>query len=337
MARGDPHASILAPWLAGDIQAPDGPVSVEKHHETHTCFILLDATRAYKLRKPVDLGFLDYRTRIARWDTTRQECDLGERISPHTYQGVWSLSRDGSGVLDPQDTTGEPVLVMRRLPAELCAEHLFADLQVPAARFDPALEQCARFHFDSPVDRSRDGWGAVANTVAAWSVNWEQMSADDSSLQLFRAERQLLIAETDQWLATIEPLLLRRIAAGRIREGHGDLRLQHVYLTEPWSVIDPLEFSRALRFCDVAAEICFLAMELDEMGRPEVAAHVLQRYAELTDDDSLLQVAPFFKRYRAVVRAKVEWIRAGQVGDAARAEHLQCSRNLFELALNYTI
>ena len=120
-----------------------------------------------------------------------------------------------------------------------------------------------------------------------------------------------------------------------IREGHGDLRIEHIYLTEPWSVIDPLEFSRKLRFCDVAAEICFVAMELDEIGRADAAEYVIASYAELSGDDTLLEVVPFFKRYRAVVRGKVEWIRGTQVLGAERDAHFARSRRLFELALGY--
>jgi aminoglycoside phosphotransferase family enzyme len=327
--------SIAGVWLAGRVTAPDGPVTVQESFETHTCFVFLDSNRAYKVRKPIDLGFLDYSRTTHRWQTSQQEFTLGKRISPQTYVGVWSLATDRSDRLDPDSTSGEPILVMQRLPQQLCAERVFADCDEPVSRWDRAVADCCRFHTSAPEDRRPDGWGAIANTTAAWTINFEQMPPDDETIPLSKAERTHLEVETAAWLDDLRPVLAGRINTGRIREGHGDLRLQHVYLTEPWSVIDPLEFDRSLRFCDVAAEICFLAMELDELGRRDAADYIIDRYATLTDDDSLLTVAPFFKRYRAVVRGKIEWIRAGQVAGEERDQHLRRSRHLFALALSY--
>ena len=331
-----PHPPDLhTVWQQSDIEAPDGRLRVVRQIETHSALVWLTATQALKVRKPVNLGFLDYSTEDRRRLAARTELTIGQRISPQVYLGVWTLTTDSPPRLIAGEEAGEPVVAMARLADELQLEKMFADPATPTDRIDEVATACAKFHGDCPCDKRPDGYGSVAATTQAWTLNFEQMPESDATIPLSSAERKRLIDQTQDWLQQITPQLAQRIAEGRIREGHGDLRLQHVYLTQPWSVIDPLEFSIALRFCDVAAEVCFTAMELDDLGRQDASVRLLGRYGEATQDSTLAAVAPFFKRYRAVVRAKVEWIRAGQTAGTQRAEHLAASRRLFELALAY--
>ncbi|MBL9004509.1 MAG: hypothetical protein JNJ46_09695 [Myxococcales bacterium] len=322
-------------WQDGALLGPDGPLHVERVHETHTAWVFLTATQAFKLRKPVDLGFLDYSSIDKRRRAAETEVNLGSRISPHVYLGVWTHADGAALTLQTAGGSGEPLVAMKRLPDSLQLERLFLDPETPAARIDEVARACARFHATCPSDRRSDGYGAIASTIAAWTINFEQLPVEDASIPLSAGERERLIEETAAWLDRMQPLLAERIAEGRIREGHGDLRLQHIYLTQPWSVIDPLEFAIELRFCDVAAEVCFVAMELDDLGRMDASERMLSQYAAETDDNTLARVAAFFKRYRAVVRAKVEWIRACQAAGEQRRAHLAASRRLFELALRY--
>lgn len=320
-------------WRSGAVQGPEGPLRIVREHETHTAWVFLTATYAFKIRKPVNLGFLDYSTQDKRRIASRTEVAIGQRISPQVHLGVWSLADSDPRQLRTGDMEGEPVVVMVRLPDELQLEKLFSDTGVPDERIDEVAIDIARFHAVCPVDYSPDGYGALTNTLRAWTINFKQLPLGEATIPLSDAERTQLIQQTAEWFESIRPTLTQRIVEGRIREGHGDLRLQHVYLTRPWSVIDPLEFSRELRFCDVAAEVCFLAMELDDLGRVEASRRLVAKYAEATDDSTLSAVAPFFKRYRAVVRAKVEWIRASQTAGSEREGHLAASRRLFTLAL----
>jgi aminoglycoside phosphotransferase family enzyme len=251
------------------------------------------------------------------------------------HLGVWSLSNVNPCQLLCEESDGEPVVAMARLPGELQLAAVFSNPSTADDRIDEVAAACANFHARCPVDRRPDGYGAIANTIHSWTINFEQLPLTDATIPLSSAEREQLITETDDWLESIRPTLTQRIAEGRIREGHGDLRLEHIYLTRPWSVIDPLEFSIELRFCDVAAEVCFLGMELDDIGRPETANRLVLKYAEAAEDLTMSTVAPIFKRYRAVVRAKVEWIRASQTVGADQNHHLEAARRLFELALSY--
>jgi hypothetical protein len=171
----------------------------------------------------------------------------------------------------------------------------------------------------------------------AWEVNFRQMPEDASDAPFTKNERYRIVEETGRWLDSATKIFQHRISQGRVREGHGDLRLEHVYLTTPWSVIDPLEFSESLRKVDVASEVSFMAMELDSLGRDDASSYLVMKYANETHDDTLSEVIPFFKRYRATVRAKVSWIRSRQTRGPEKAVHQREARRLAKLALRYEL
>ena len=235
----------MTAFRAGRVRFPDGrPVSIVQEYETHSAQVFVTETHAFKIRKPVSLGFLDYSTEDNRREAARTEVLLGRRVSPQVHLGVWTLTHTESPILLPSEDSGEPVVAMNRLPEALQLELLFSDPRTPDGKIDAVASACARFHALCPVDTRIDGYGSIEKTTEAWAVNFEQLSATDATIPLTPSERQQLITETAAWLKSHRDVLVQRITEGRIREGHGDLRLQHVYLTEPWSVIDPLDRTR---------------------------------------------------------------------------------------------
>jgi uncharacterized protein len=329
-------------WRRVRLQGPGHTLEVEDVRESHHAWVLLSGSWVLKIRKPVCLGFLDYRSLSARRTAAAEELRLGLRASPHVYLGVWQLMPGSefvlhSGVAEREDT--EPVLAMVRLDDSLNAREIMARADSTPPRLDAAIRGCASFHLGLPADRTATGWddGPMFRMRRAWEVNFEQMPVGAPNTPLLDAEREGLIVETAHWLKARTGVFQERVQLGRVRECHGDLRLEHVFLTDPWSVIDPLDFSSDLRWVDVASDICFLAMELDALGRRDARDYLLQQYAHLTDDQSLLTVAPFFLRYRAIVRAKVQWIRScqlkGTIADEAKSE----ARRLAELAMGYEL
>jgi aminoglycoside phosphotransferase family enzyme len=299
--------------------------------------IVLDKRHAFKMRKPVNLGFLDYSTPRARRRCSRLEIELGQRVSPHVYRGVAFLHRADSEYHLRARPPGEPVVQMVRLPHERRLDVVFSSKDAEPKRLRKLVAQIAAFHSTAPCDRRRKGWGAIAHIRKAWDINFSQLPESNRTVALTASERNHLIRETADWFDRLGQVLEQRVAEGRVREGHGDLRSGHIYLYPRLTTIDPLEFSRALRFTDVAAEIGFLAMEFDAIGRGDVGTFITAEYAARARDNSLLLVSPLFKRYRAVVRAKVEWIRSRQLRGRAAASHLARSRRLFELAMSYAL
>jgi aminoglycoside phosphotransferase family enzyme len=328
-------ADWISLWRAGRVKVAAGSPRVLHEYETPTAVVFLTATHAFKLRKPVSLSYVDYSSQAQRRLAARTELAIGARISPQLYLGVWTLVAAAAPRLMPYDAAGEPLVVMARLSHELQLERLFSSLSTAAERIDDVAAACAAFHARCPSDRRPDGYGAPAHAARAWASYFAELAPTAVPLPLSAAEQLRLRDETAQRLHELTPLLTQRIAEGRVRDGHGDLRLKHVYLTRPWSVIDPLEFSRELRFTDVAAEVGYLAMELDDLGRYDASERLLAKYAAATQDSTLAAVAPLFKRWRAVARARSAWARAAQSAGARRDAYLSRSRRLFELALSY--
>ena len=325
MTDDPPRISEKSLW------GPDGPLDVETRRETHTADVYLTRSLALKVRKRVDLGVVDYRSRAGRLAGAQAELALGRRLSPSVYLDLWSLRPDRRARLDPETTAGEPALVMRRLPDERNARSLLRLSDAPPALLDPVVARLASLHAEAPVDDRVDGPGAVAHLRRAWEMNFALL-AEGSPLT--PAARDPLWRETAAWLDAHTALLEERIRSDRVRDGHGDLRLEHVFLTDPVTLIDPLEVDW-LRVADVALDVGFLAMELDGLGRHDAATRFVSRYAHEAGDPGIHEVLPFFCRYLALVRARVAWIRAQQLPDADAAPHRARSERLIELALSY--
>lgn len=326
-------------WTCGEVTVNGRRLVVDEVRETHTAHVFLTRERAYKVRKPVDLGFLDYSTPAKRLRAAREELRLGHVASAGIHLSVVGLTGAPHRLLS-NPNVGEPVLEMKRLDDRLCASTVMSESSVPPSRLDYAIRDCVAFHNRCPSDTQPCAhWaeGALARMREAWEVNFRQMPEDASDAPFTKNERYRIVEETGRWLDSATKIFQHRISQGRVREGHGDLRLEHVYLTTPWSVIDPLEFSESLRKVDVASEVSFMAMELDSLGRDDASSYLVMKYANETHDDTLSEVIPFFKRYRATVRAKVSWIRSRQTRGPEKAVHQREARRLAKLALRYEL
>ena len=317
------------------LNTPLGTMLVRSRCETHSGLVVLFDEFALKFRKPLDLGFLDYSTTERRWEALSTEFKLGRQLSAEVYLGVWGV-RGCVATLD-SEMSAEPVLVMKRLAKSARMDVLIADADVGFDVISPALVALASFHGKTAVDRRVDGWGSTANTLHAWEVNFSEMTTGADDIPFSPMEYEDLRRSTDCWFQANRGVFEARIAEGRIRDCHGDLRPEHIYLVDPVAFIDPLEFSTALRFADVGAEIGYLAMECDMLGRSNLSEEIVGQYIEMAQDTSLATVVGFFKRYRALVMAKVEWIRARQLDGPEQTVHNKRARRYAELALGYKL
>ena len=293
----------------GDGTAPAteaGPAAVA---ETHVGVVFLLGDRAYKLKKPLDLGFLDFRSREARLAACRREVSLNRRLAPDVYLGVADVSGPDGRVCDhlvvmrrmPDDrrlatlvTAGVPVTGhLERLAGLLAGFH-------GGAATSPAVEQAAGR--DACVRR----WEANAAEMAPFRVGVVDPDVADEVIALAR-----------RFLAGRQPLFDARIAAGRARDGHGDLLADDIFcLDDGPRVLDCLEFDDHLRYGDVLSDVAFLAMDLERLGRPDLAASFLASYRAASGDAWPASLAHHYVAYRAQVRSKVACLRWSQ-GDAA--------------------
>ena len=273
--------------------------------ETHSAVVFFVGDRAYKLKKPVDLGFLDFRTRQERETVCHREVELNRRLAPDVYLGV-------ADVHDPDGRACEHLVVMRRMPPErrlstLVTEgvdvggHLWELAQLIAA-FHRRAERGPAIDEAADVDAVAERW--KANTVELTAFADRFLSAEEIGGVQGLAER---------YLAGRRPLFRRRIAEGRACDGHGDLLADDVFcLDDGPRVLDCIEFDDRFRHGDALADVCFLAMDLERLGRPDLAARFLSAYAEHADDVWPASLASHHIAYRAQVRAKVAAIRANQ-------------------------
>ena len=293
-------------------------------HETHISWITLIGDRAYKLLKPVRTGFLDHSTREARRAACLRELEANRRFAADVYLGV----------LDVVDASGQPrdhLIEMRRMPA---GQRLSALLETPGAA--DAVEEVARaiaaIHRDAPRSDRIDRAGEAAWLRDLWTTGWEQLAAgapgviaDDDITRAARLAQRFLAART--------PLLRARISGGWIRDGHGDLLADDIYLTPSGPrVLDCLAFDDDLRIGDVLSDVAFLAMDLERLGRPDLAETLVATWSAALGEEQPRALLHHHVAYRAHVRAKVTAIRHVQgderAGGQARALHRMCLDHL---------
>jgi uncharacterized protein len=278
--------------------------------ETHSGVVFFLQDRAYKLKKPVDLGFLDFRTRQARLDACRREVELNRRLAPDVYLGIADVS-------GPDGEPCDHLVVMRRMPDDRRLSSMVTAGVDVSEHLAALATLMARFHAGAVRSPAID---EVAGRLAArrrWEANHAEMAAFPDVLD----PRVLgaVIGLARRYLAGRAPLFERRIAEGRACDGHGDLLADDIFcLDDGPRVLDCLEFDDRLRFGDALADVAFLAMDLERLGRPDLAAEFLARYRGASGDCWPSSLAHHYIAYRAQVRAKVAAVRWWQ-GDTASA------------------
>ncbi len=332
MKPTDFHAQLVAglrePACWPDHIGPDQVI------ETHISSVLLVGDYAYKIKKPLDLGFLDFSTLERRRHFCQEEIRLNGRLAPDVYLEVIPIG--GTPAAPEPFTTGpaiEYAVRMRRFDqAGLLSGHL--ELVTPA-RVDQLAERLARFHAE--VDRvpADADWGDPEAVVAPMRENFTQLGEliGDTPVLEQLADWTELEAEK------LTPLLRERKAGGFIRECHGDLHLGNMALDgDALLIFDGIEFNPALRWIDVISELAFLLMDLDEKGLQPLAQRLLNHYLELSGDYAGLSLLRFYQVYRAMVRAKVTAIRLAQpdIGPDARGQLTAGLNNYLHLAQRYT-
>ena len=310
---------------------PHGPPQVEVR-ETHISWVFLAGELAFKLRKAVVLPFLDYGTPERRRHMCEEEVRLGRRLAPGLYLGVQAVAPcdEGFELADAVDERAvEHVVAMRRFDeARTLAARLAAD-SVSESDVRGLARHIARFHADA--EAAPPGSFGPPQVAATVSENFTTLLAfaDEIGNPRLAAAHRFAMA----FLHGRHAELAARAASGHVRDCHGDLRAEHVLLEEDGvAIFDPVEFDPALRLIDVAADLGFLVMELDEAGREELAQALVDDYRAAGGDDGGDSLLAFYAAYRAWVRAKVACLRAAELpaGDGRRRE-LEHARSLAAL------
>jgi aminoglycoside phosphotransferase family enzyme/predicted kinase len=289
------------------------PVGEVRVIETHISWVLLTGTYAYKIKKPVNLGFADFSTLGLRGHYCQEEVRLNRRFAPDLYLEVVEIR----GTREAPRVGGEGPLLdyavkMRQFRQDALAGNLLGREQLGAAEIDALAEGIAKFHATAPVAKASGRLGSSSTIGEQALQNFEQMlplvkAAPDD--RLLRAARHW----TEREFAVRRGALAARRRRGFVRECHGDLHLANIVVLDGRPVpFDCLEFNEELRWIDVMSEVAFLFMDLAHRGRGDLAWRLLNQYLAATGDYEGLEVFRFYAVYRAVVRAKVRLIESVQ-------------------------
>jgi len=317
---------------------PDHPPKVG-FFETHISLLFFTGNHVYKVKKPVDFGFLDFTSLEKRKYFCEQEVRLNRRLSPEIYLGVIKIIYDGNRIsLDGRGEVVEYAVKMKQIPEELLMDKLLEKGQVTPKMIEAVSEKLALFYSIAETNDFIKSFAKPERIKQDTDENFEQT---EKYIEITISKDVYLEIQnrTNDFFGTQEEIFHQRIAADRIRDCHGDLRLEHIFWGDEISIFDCIEFNERFRYTDTSADIAFLAMDLDYHGREDLSDHLIQTYMKKSGDQELMKVLHFYKCYRAYVRGKVESFRLDDLNipEVGKKGALQRAQKYFNLAQRYAL
>ena len=314
---------------------PHNPKKVELV-QTQMSFLFLTGDYVYKVKKPVNLGYLDYTTLEKRRFFCHQEIELNRRLCPDIYLEVVPITiSQGQICLGGEGEIIEHAVKMKQLPSERMMDSLLRLNLLTEEMVVRVAEKLAAFHKKARTSPDISVYGELeaitTNTEENFAQTEKYISTSISSQKYNHVK-----AYTDNFVTTNKPLFSKRVKDGRIRDCHGDLHAAHVCLSNGIYIYDCIEFNDRFRYGDVASEVAFLAMDLDRFQRADLSQAFVNAYVRLSQDKELLQLLNFYKCYRAYVRGKVESFKLDDPYISEKEAALAAAQGYFDLAYRYT-
>jgi aminoglycoside phosphotransferase family enzyme len=331
--------SILLPIVRALLESRAYPHKPEKIEllQTQMSFIFLTGEYVYKLKKPVNLGYLDYTTLEKRHFFCDQELELNRRLCPGAYLAVVPIVKEkGELCIEGRGKAIEYAVKMKQLPQNRMMDVLLPLGQVTLEMVARVAEKLAGFHQKAETNQEIAAFGRLdvirQNTDENFAQTEKYIGASITARQY-----QHIKNYTNNFIDSNASLFYKRVREGKIRDCHGDLHAAHVCFTKDICIYDCIEFSDRFRYSDVASEIAFLAMDLDRYQQSGLSQHMVNTYVKLSHDEELLELLNFYKCYRAYVRGKVASFRLDDpyIPEEEKAEALTASRNYFQLTELY--
>lgn len=293
---------ILA-FLSDPRSYPDAPGSVSVT-ETHMSLVFIAGERVYKIKKPIRLAMMDFTTLDARRRNCEREFLLNQRLAPEVYLGIVPVTRepDGKFMLDGSGPPVEWVVVMRRLEESRLLDHMLLARQVQDADIERLCRVLAKFYREAPVRRV-----SPAEHLARWrrSIELVEQSLSDPVFALPASTMMPTIRFLHDFIDRCPALLTGRAEQGRIVDGHGDLRPEHVHVGPEILIIDRLEFDEGLRSVDPFDEAAFLGLECERLGAPWIGPRLIECLSGHLKDEPPPPLLRFYRCYRACLRASL--------------------------------
>lgn len=308
--------------------------------QTHVSWIFLTDSHAYKIKKPVDFGFLNFSTIDRRRFYCNEEVKYNRRLCPDIYEGVVELrqTNDGASFIG----TGPVIdfaVKMKRLPADRMLDRLVIKGLVSDDQIRHVAEVIADFHRRAPTSPDIASHGTLERILYNWNENFEQMTPF-ARFTLPARERDYLKGWVEEFIATNAALFNERLSNGFIRECDGDIHLENICVQDDSvCIFDCIEFSDRFRCCDTAADIAFLLMDLDFHDRRDLSRIAAEAYQQVSRDEGFPELLDFYKIYRAFIRGKVESFRLDDqyLEEGERTRIAEKAIRYFRLATGYIL
>ncbi len=315
---------------------PDATSKVELL-QTQMSFVFLTDDYVYKVKKPVNLDYLDYTTLAKRRFYCQREIGLNRRLCPDIYLGVVSITEENPGFsIDGKGKVIEYAVKMQHLPQEAMLNFLLTKGQVSEIMITGVARKMAEFHRNAATNAYISEYGDVEFIITNTEENFNQTVKYISKTISQKTYRHIK-DYTNNFIEENVSLFYERIADSKIRDCHGDLHAAHVCFADDIYIYDCVEFNDRFRYCDVASEIAFLAMDIDRYGRTDLSRKFVDDYITFSQDDDLSQLLGFYKCYRAYVRGKVESFKIDDphISEEEKTDALITAGKYFDLAESY--
>jgi len=331
--------SILLPIVRALLESqayPHKPQKVELV-QTQMSFIFLTGEYVYKIKKPVNLGYLDYTTLEKRHLFCHQELELNRRLCPGAYLAVVPIVEEkGELRIEGRGKAIEYAVKMKQLPQDRMMDVLLSRGQVTPEMVSRVAEKLVNFHQRAETSQKIATFGKLDVIRRNCDENFAQTEKYIGT-SITAEQYQHIKNYTNNFVDSNASLFDKRVKEGKIRDCHGDLHAAHVCFTDDICIYDCIEFNDRFRYSDVASEIAFLAMDLDRYQQAGLSRHLVNTYVELSHDEELLKLLDFYKCYRAYVRGKVESFKLDDpyIPEEEKTKVLTAARSYFQLAESY--
>jgi len=330
----------LPPFLQAMLQADryDHPASDLRLVQTHISYVILAGGFVYKFKKPVNFGFLDFSDLEKRHFCCQQELLLNRRLCPDIYLGLVEVTAepDGSWQLNGKGEVVEYGVKMVRMPEERMMAQLIRSGELGASHIDALVEVLADFYQRADGSDEIKRFGTAAAVGVNVLENFDQTRGFIGQGALGQDQFDQISTYARGVLAR-EELFQQRIDGGFVRDCHGDLYSANICLDDKVHIYDCIEFNQRFRYCDVASDVAFLAMDLDLYGLDELSRRFIEGFIRKTADPGLAGMLNFYKCYRAYVRGKINLFTASDpaIDPAVKTACLENGAQYFILAQRY--
>jgi aminoglycoside phosphotransferase family enzyme len=281
----------------------EDPGSIEMV-QTHLSVVFLTRDLVYKLKKAVNFGFLDFTTLEKRHFFCEKELKLNRRLCGDMYLEVVPINKASFVKIRGEGETVEYSVKMKRMPQEKIMSKLLEENKVDDKIVDRIARIIAEFHSKAETNKRISMFGSLATIETNWSENFEQ-TEEFIGKTISSEDFNLIRNKVAGFMKKNTVLFKKRMSESLVRDCHGDIHSGNIFVTDRIYIFDAIEFNERFRYSDVAADIAFLAMDLDFKKRTDLSNFFVRKYVEYSRDQELPKLLPFYKCYRAFVRGKV--------------------------------